>query len=68
LRYAAFPKEEPRTPTTGVRATAQIRAFESKGKLAIVNPQRRMGCAGNVEAGFSRADFVVFRGEQMLPP
>jgi hypothetical protein len=23
----------------------QIRAFESKGKLAIVNPQRRMGCA-----------------------
>jgi hypothetical protein len=23
----------------------QIRAFESKGKLAIVNPQRRVGCA-----------------------
>jgi hypothetical protein len=22
-----------------------MRAFESKGKLAIVNPQRRMGCA-----------------------
>jgi hypothetical protein len=22
----------------------QIRAFESKGKLAIVNPQRRMDC------------------------
>jgi hypothetical protein len=23
----------------------QIRAFESKGKLAIVNPQQRIGCA-----------------------
>jgi hypothetical protein len=23
----------------------QIRAFESKGKLVIVNPQRRLGCA-----------------------
>jgi len=28
----------------------QIRAFESKGKLAIVNPQRRMGSAALIQA------------------
>jgi hypothetical protein len=26
------------------------------------------GSTGDVEAGFSRADFVIFQGEQMLPP
>ncbi len=38
-RFAVFPTEEPRTPTTGVRATPQLRVSGSKGKMAILNPQ-----------------------------
>ncbi len=41
------PLEEPQGRTTGpaLPTTFPTRAFRSKAKLAIVNPQRRMGCA-----------------------
>jgi hypothetical protein len=32
----------------GPAVLPQIRAFEAKGKLAILNPQRRLGCAALV--------------------
>jgi hypothetical protein len=61
----------------GSTVLPQIRAFESKGKLPIVNPQRRTGCAAlmpqysltreHCEAALDFHDEVYGNGGETLP-